>query len=213
MTRRPAPPRVPTRAQNLSPRNFSQDDVCGMDTDHMAIDLGNNHWSQHRQANGVVYRIAGKEMEYMAIMKDPRLQPLCKTRFWQRSPSPCSWHLGNSLNQHVFLYQTHKHPKRQKYHLRQNSLRLQTPQKRKRMSQVDLERRKARLHWRRHDFHGSHHNIQNPNQQHHSTADADMMMMDIKTTIWALHCHGLNTRRCCCHASQRKLSKSTTSTP
>jgi hypothetical protein len=26
-----------------------------------------------------------------------------------------------------------------------------------------------------------------------STADAVMMMMDIKTTIWALHCHGLNT--------------------
>jgi hypothetical protein len=26
-----------------------------------------------------------------------------------------------------------------------------------------------------------------------STADAAMMMMDIKTAIWALHCHGLNT--------------------
>jgi hypothetical protein len=26
-----------------------------------------------------------------------------------------------------------------------------------------------------------------------STADAAMMMMELKTTIWALHCHGLNT--------------------
>jgi hypothetical protein len=26
-----------------------------------------------------------------------------------------------------------------------------------------------------------------------STSYAAMMMMDIKTTIWALHCHGLNT--------------------
>jgi hypothetical protein len=41
----PSPPRVPTRYQKLSPRNLSQNDFCGMDTTHMAITLGDNHWS------------------------------------------------------------------------------------------------------------------------------------------------------------------------
>jgi hypothetical protein len=44
-------PRVPTGSQRLSPRNLSQDDFCGMDSAHMAIALGNNHWSQRHQAN------------------------------------------------------------------------------------------------------------------------------------------------------------------
>jgi hypothetical protein len=47
-----------------------------MDTAHMAIALGNHHCSQQHQANAVVHPITGKEMEYMALMKDPRLQPL-----------------------------------------------------------------------------------------------------------------------------------------
>jgi hypothetical protein len=46
VTRTSSPPRVPTRSQNLSPRNLSQDAFYGMDTVHMAIALGNNHWSQ-----------------------------------------------------------------------------------------------------------------------------------------------------------------------
>jgi hypothetical protein len=37
MTRNPSPPRVPTRSRNLSPRNLSQNDFCGMDTAHMSI--------------------------------------------------------------------------------------------------------------------------------------------------------------------------------
>jgi hypothetical protein len=81
MTSQPSPPRVPRRSQNLAPRNLSQDDFCGMDTAHMAIDLGNRHWSQQHKANAVVHPINGKEMEYMALMKDPRLQPLCTRGF------------------------------------------------------------------------------------------------------------------------------------
>jgi hypothetical protein len=46
-----------------------------------------------------------------------------------------------------------------------------------------------------------------------STEDAAMMMIDIKTTISALLCHGLSTWKCCCHDSQKKYSKSTTSMP
>jgi hypothetical protein len=47
----------------------------------MAIALGNHHWSQAHQANAVVHPITGKEMEYVALMKDPRLQPLWKRGF------------------------------------------------------------------------------------------------------------------------------------
>jgi hypothetical protein len=68
----PSPPRVPTR----SPRNLSQDDFCVMDTALMAISLGDNHWSRQHQANSVIHPVTGKEMEYSALMKDPRLQPL-----------------------------------------------------------------------------------------------------------------------------------------
>jgi hypothetical protein len=80
-TRNPSPPRVPTRSRNLSPRNLSQDDFCGMDTAHMSIALGNNHWSQQHLANAVINPVTGKEMEYMALMKDPRQQPLWKRGF------------------------------------------------------------------------------------------------------------------------------------
>jgi hypothetical protein len=81
MTRNPSPQRVPTRSHNLSPRHLSQADFCGMDTSHMVIALGNHHWFQQPQANTVVHPITGKEMEYMALMKDPRLQPLWKRGF------------------------------------------------------------------------------------------------------------------------------------
>jgi hypothetical protein len=81
MTRNLSPPRVPTRSRNLSPRNLSQGGFCGMDTAHLAIDLGNNYWSQQHQANTVIHPVTGKEMEYMALMKDPHLQPLWKQGF------------------------------------------------------------------------------------------------------------------------------------
>jgi hypothetical protein len=42
----------------------------------MAIALGNNHWSQRHQANAVIHPVTGKVMEYSALVKDPRLQPL-----------------------------------------------------------------------------------------------------------------------------------------
>jgi hypothetical protein len=75
-TLRYSPPRVPTGSQQLAPHNLSQDDLCGMDTAHMAIALGNNHWSQRHHGNAVIHPITGKEMEYSTLMKDPRLQPL-----------------------------------------------------------------------------------------------------------------------------------------
>jgi hypothetical protein len=71
-----SPPRVPNGSLELTPRNLSQDDFCEMDTAHMAIALGHNHWSQRHHANAVIYPITGKEMEYWALMKNSRLQPL-----------------------------------------------------------------------------------------------------------------------------------------
>jgi hypothetical protein len=71
-----SPPRVPTGSQRLTPRNLSQDDFCGMDSAHMAISIGHNHRSQKHHANAVIHPVTGKEMEYSALMKDPRLQPL-----------------------------------------------------------------------------------------------------------------------------------------
>jgi hypothetical protein len=75
-TLRPSPPRVSTRSRRLSPRNLSQNDFCGMDTAHMAIALGDNHWSWQHLANAVIHPVTGKEMEYTALMKDPQLHPL-----------------------------------------------------------------------------------------------------------------------------------------
>jgi hypothetical protein len=75
-TLRHSPLRVPTGPRRLSPRNLSQDDFRGMDTAHMEIALGNNHWSQRHHANAVIHPVTGKEMEYSALVKDPRLQPL-----------------------------------------------------------------------------------------------------------------------------------------
>jgi hypothetical protein len=59
-TLHPSPPRVPTRSQNLAPCNLSQNDICGMDTAHIAIAFGNNHWSQQPQANAVIHPVTGK---------------------------------------------------------------------------------------------------------------------------------------------------------
>jgi hypothetical protein len=75
-TLRHSPPRVPSGSRRLSPRNLSQDDFCGMDTAHMDIALGNNHWSQQHHSNAVIHPVTGKEMEYLALMKDPHLHPL-----------------------------------------------------------------------------------------------------------------------------------------
>jgi hypothetical protein len=80
-TLRPSPPRVPTRSRRLSPRNLYQYDFCEMDTAHMAIALGDNNWSQQHQANAVIHPVTRKEMEYSALMKDARLQPLWKRGF------------------------------------------------------------------------------------------------------------------------------------
>jgi hypothetical protein len=47
-----------------------------MEYAHMAISLGHDHRSHQQDATAVIHPVTGKEMEYSALMKDPRLQPL-----------------------------------------------------------------------------------------------------------------------------------------
>jgi hypothetical protein len=88
-TLRQSAPRVPTVSQRLTPLNLSQDDLCGMDSTHMAISLGHNHRSQQHHANAVIHPVTGKEMEYSALMKYPRLvgQTLATSGNHVESPS------------------------------------------------------------------------------------------------------------------------------
>jgi hypothetical protein len=48
---------------------------------HSRTALGTNLWSQQHLANAVVHPVTGKQMEYMALMNDPSLQPLWKRGF------------------------------------------------------------------------------------------------------------------------------------
>jgi hypothetical protein len=79
MTGQAASPRVPTRSQNLSPKNLSQNNFWNIATTNMAVALGANHWSQQHLSNAVVHPVTDKQMEYMALMSDPDLQPI-----WER---------------------------------------------------------------------------------------------------------------------------------
>jgi hypothetical protein len=91
MTGRAAPPRVPTRSQNLSPRNLSQVNFWDIASANMAIALGTHHWYQtlceyscppsHRQRNGIHGPHEGLEPA-----------TTLETRFWQRGRPPFSRH-------------------------------------------------------------------------------------------------------------------------
>jgi hypothetical protein len=87
-------------------------------------------------------------------------------RLWQRMWTPIPRHPGHPQRRQLFLHQTDKHPRGQKDHVQQNSMRLQTTQERKGMCPTDRGRRQPRLLRQRFSFHGRHHNIQNPIQQH-----------------------------------------------
>jgi hypothetical protein len=93
MTGQAASPRVPTRSQNLSPRNLSQHYFWNMETANMDVALGKNHWSQQHIANAVVHPVTDKQMEYMALINDPDLQPL-----WKRGFSNEAGHLFQGIH-------------------------------------------------------------------------------------------------------------------
>jgi hypothetical protein len=76
VARHAASPRVPARTHHLSPRNLSQDDFWDRGTANQAIILDTNHWTNIHLAIAVAHPIMVIEMEYMALLKDPVLQPL-----------------------------------------------------------------------------------------------------------------------------------------
>jgi hypothetical protein len=80
-TRSTAPPRVPTRARNLSPRNLSEGDFWDMDSANNAIDLGNNHWANTPMMNAVLHPASGKEIQNKNIMQHPTMGPKYNTGF------------------------------------------------------------------------------------------------------------------------------------
>jgi hypothetical protein len=163
-TLRQSPPRVTTRSQSLSPRNLSQDDFCRMESAHMAIALGHNHWSHQHQANAVIHPVTGKEMEYSALMKDPRLQPLW-TRGFDNECGRLFQGIRDIPGTDTCFFIKLKNIPKKKDHLRQNSLRLQTSQEGKGTRLANRRRRQTRLLRRRRHFNGRYHNIQNTNQQ------------------------------------------------
>jgi hypothetical protein len=160
------PPRVPTRKENLSPRNLSQDAFYDMDTAHMAIALGNHHWSQQHQYNAVVHPVTGQEMEYTAFMKDPRLQPLWKRGFGNECGRRFQGIRDIPGTDTCFFIKLTNIPKDRKITYSKIVCDYKPHKTEKRTSQVDRRRQQAQLFRRRCHFHGRHHNIQNPDQQH-----------------------------------------------
>jgi hypothetical protein len=81
-----------------------------------------NHWFQQHISNSVVHPITSKQMEYMALMNDPDLQPLLKRGF-----SNEAGHLFQGIHNipgtnTCFFVELTIIPKRQKYNIWQNSL-------------------------------------------------------------------------------------------
>jgi hypothetical protein len=114
-----------------------------------------SHPPSHRKRNGILGSYEGSPS---TTTLDPR--------FWQRMRTPVPGHLRHPRNRYMFLHHVEKHPRRQKYHLRQNSMRLQTTQARKGTRSAHRRRRQTRQLRRRHHFNSRYHNIQNPYQQH-----------------------------------------------
>jgi hypothetical protein len=113
------------------------------------------HPPRHRKRNGI---LGTHEVSSSTTTLDARI--------WQRMRKPLPGNSRHSRNRYMFLHQTDKHPERQKDHLRQNSLRLKTSQKRKGTCPANRRRRQTRLLRRRRHFHSRYHNFQSTNQQH-----------------------------------------------
>jgi hypothetical protein len=58
-----------------------------METTNQAISLGTNHWTNQHFSNAEVHPFTGKEIEYMALMKDPGLNLFGKEALVMRWPT------------------------------------------------------------------------------------------------------------------------------
>jgi hypothetical protein len=193
MTSRRAPPRVPMRSQNLSPRNLSQDDFWDMETANMAIALGNHHWSQQHQANAVVHPVTGKEMEYTALMKDPSLQPLWEQSFGNEVGRLFQGIRDIPATDTCFFVELTNIPKYKK--ITNGKIVCDYKPHKTEKERARLTVGGDRLYYSG-DAATSTADITTFKiliNSTISTADAEMMMMYIKTNIWVLHYHALNT--------------------
>jgi hypothetical protein len=183
--------------KSLSPQ-LDKKDLCGvdtahMDTTHVAIALRNHHWSQQLQANAVIHPITGKEMEYMALMNDPRIQPLWKRGFGNECGRLFQGIRDIPVTDTCFFIKLTNVPKDRKITYGKIVCDYK-PHKR------EKERFRLTVGGDILDYSGdvatSTANITTFKiliNSTLSTEDAAMMIMDIKTTISALRCHGLNT--------------------
>jgi hypothetical protein len=129
-------------AETLSPQPVPKRFLRHCQRDHLprkqplvsAASSKRRHPPRHRERNGIHGNYEGS----------PSTTTL-ETRLWQRMWKPIPRHSGYCGHRYMFLYQTQKHPERQKDHLRQNSVRLQTSQERKGTRPADRGRRHTRL--------------------------------------------------------------------
>jgi hypothetical protein len=181
------------RSQNLYPPNLSQDAFYDMETANMVIALGNNHWSQQQQANEVVHPITGKEMEYMALIKDPSLQPLWKRGFGNEVGRLFEGIRDIPVTDTCVFVKLKNIPKDRQ--ITYGKIVCDYKPHKKEKERVRLTVGGDRLDYSG-DVATSTADITTFKifiNSTLSTAEAAMMMIDIKTTIWALHCRGLNT--------------------
>ena len=73
-----APPGVPERVRNISPRNLFHKYLFNMVSANQAIDFGENHWTNMTMINYVLHPVTVKEIQYKDLMNHPVLGPLYK---------------------------------------------------------------------------------------------------------------------------------------
>jgi hypothetical protein len=132
----------------------------------MAIALGENHWSRQHHTHAVIHPVTGKEIEYSALMKDPRLQPL-----WTRGFSNECGHLFQGIRDipgtdTCFFIKLTNIPKDRKITYGKIVCDYKPHKKEKERFRLTVGGDIHKLLWRRHHLHSRHHNIQNNNQQH-----------------------------------------------
>jgi hypothetical protein len=88
-----------------------------METSNMAIALGTNHWLQQHFANAVIHPVTGKQMEYMALMNDPALQPCGNEASATRQAAFFKAVVTFQSQTHVSLWKSQTYPKTEKSHI------------------------------------------------------------------------------------------------
>jgi hypothetical protein len=159
----------------------------------MAISLGNHHWFQQHHANAVVHPVTGKEMEYTALVKEPSLQPLWKRGFGNEVGRLFQGIRDIPVTDTCFFVELTNIPKDKKITYGKIVCDFKPHKKEK-------ERVRLTVGGNRLDYSGDVATstaeittFKILNNSTLSTADAAMMTMEIKTTIWALNYHALNT--------------------